>query len=143
MPAAVRVDPYKNFNFKVEIAGITLAGFSEVSGLESEVDLIEYREGGDGTIRKLPGLPKFGNITLKRGVTDSLELYQWHKKILQGVMDRRDGVIILLDDAKKPVTRWKFANAFPFKYEGPTLNAKGNDVAIETLVLCCEGLERE
>ncbi len=143
MPGAVRVDPYKNFNFKVEITGITLAGFSEVSGLDSEVDVIDYREGGDGTIRKLPGLAKFGNITLKRGVTDSLELYQWHKKILQGVMDRRDGVITLLDDAKKPVTRWKFSNAFPFKYEGPTLSAKGNEVAIETLVLCCEGLERE
>lgn len=143
MPAAVRVDPYKNFNFKVEITGITLAGFSEVSGLDSEVNTIDYREGGDATIRKLPGLAKFGNITLKRGVTDSLELYQWHRKIVQGVMDRRDGVIILLDDAKKPVTRWKFSNAFPFKYEGPTLNAKGNDVAIETLVLCCEGLERE
>ena len=143
MPAAVRVDPYKNFNFKVEIAGVTSAGFYEVNGLESEVAVIEYREGGDFATRKLPGLAKFGNITLKRGVTDSLELYQWHKKILQGVMDRRDGVITLLDDAKKPVRRWKFSNAFPFKYEGPALNATSSDVAIETLVLCCEGLDLE
>ncbi|MEP6636616.1 MAG: phage tail protein [Acidobacteriota bacterium] len=143
MPPAARVDPYKNFNFKVEIVGIPIAGFSEVSGLDSEVDVIEYREGGDAIVRKLPGLAKVGNITLKRGVTDSLELYQWHRSIVRGQIDRRDGAIILLDDAKKPVTRWKFFGAFPQKYEGPYLNAKGNDVAIETLVLCCEGLERE
>ncbi len=143
MPAAARVDPYKNFNFKVEIAGMKSANFSECTGLDSEVEIIEYREGGDDMVRKLPGLAKFGNITLKRGVTDSLEMYQWHRNLLRGQLDRRDGAVILLDDAKKPVTRWNFFNAFPQKYEGPDLNALGNEVAVETFVLCCERIERE
>lgn len=139
---AARVDPYKNFNFTVSIDGIT-AGFSECSGLDSEVNVIEYREGGDNRVRKLVGLSKFGNLVLKRGVTESLELYQWHLAILQGQNDRRDGSIILLDDERKPVARWNFKNAFPCKYHGPRLNAKGNEVAIETLELACEYLERE
>ena len=137
-----RKDPYKNFNFTVSIDGITVS-FSECSGLESEVNVIEYREGGDDVVRKLTGLRKFTNIMLKRGVTDSLELYNWHRAILQGQNDRRDGSIILLDDERKPVARWNFKNAFPCKYTGPTLNAKGNEVAIETFELCCEYMERE
>jgi phage tail-like protein len=139
---AARVDPYKNFNFTVSINGIT-AGFSECSGLDSEVNVIEYREGGDNRVRKLAGLAKFGNVVLKRGVTESLDLYQWHRNILQGQNDRRDGSIVLLDDERKPVARWNFKNAFPCKYQGPSLNAKGNEVAIETLELACEYLERE
>ena len=139
---AARVDPYKNFNFTVSINGIT-AGFSECSGLDSEVNVIEYREGGDNRVRKLAGRAKFGNVVLKRGVTESLDLYQWHRNILQGQNDRRDGSIVLLDDERKPVARWNFKNAFPCKYQGPSMNAKGNEVAIETLELACEYLERE
>lgn len=143
MPANTRNDPYKNFNFLVEIDGITVAGFSEVTGLSSEVDIIEYREGGDHIVRKLPGLRKYGNITLKRGITQDAQLWNWHKKILDGVVDRRNGVITLLDDARVPQVRWTFFDAFPQKYEGPALRAKGNEVAIETLTLCCERIERE
>ncbi len=135
-------EPYKNFNFLVEIAGLTEAGFAECSGLESSVGVIEYREGGDHIVRKLPGLRKLGNITLKRGVTKSHELQDWHKNILNGQADRRNGSIILLDDARQEVVRWNFYNAFPAKWEGPNLNAKGNEVAIESLELCVEGLER-
>lgn len=136
------VEPFKNCNFLVEIGGFTEAGFSECSGLESSVGVIEYREGGDHAVRKLPGLRKFGNITLKRGVTKSRELHDWHKNILDGQNDRRNGSIILLDDARQEVVRWNFFNAFPARWVGPNLNAKGNDVAIETLELCCESLER-
>jgi phage tail-like protein len=143
MPAANRNDPYKNYNFLVEIDGATVAGFSECTGISSEVDIIEYREGGDFRTRKLPGLAKFGDITLKRGVTQSLELYNWHRDVLRGQVDRKTGVIILLDDTRAPVARWVFRDAFPKKYEGPRLNAKGSDVAIETLVICCESMERE
>ena len=143
MPAGARNDPYKNCNFLVEIEGITVAGFSECTGISSEVDVIEYREGGDFRVRKLPGIAKFGNVTLKRGVTKSLELYNWHRAVLQGQTDRKTGVIILLDDARAQVARWVFREAFPQKYEGPRLNAKGAEVAIETLVICCESLERE
>ena len=141
MPA--RVDPYGNFNFRVEIDGVSFAGFAECTGLSSSVDVIEYREGGDQTIRKLPGLRKFSDITLKRGITGSNELQSWHANVLNGIPDRRNGAVILLDDAMQPVVRWKFFNAFPRKWEGPDLNAKGNDVAIETLTLSCERLERE
>jgi phage tail-like protein len=142
MPATRR-DPCKNYNFLVEIDGVTAAGFSECTGLSSEVEIIEYREGGDDLVRKLPGLKKFGNITLKRGVTDSLDIYTWHRDVLNGQTVRRNGVITLLDDVRQTVARWHFRDGFPQKYEGPRLNAKSNDVAIETLVICCEYLERE
>jgi len=138
-----RTDPYKNFKFRVEIDGITIAGFSEVSGLESEVTCIEYREGVDHIVRKLPGLHKVGDITLKRGVTQSTELYDWHKNVVNGVADRRNGVIVLLADDGTDVVRWRFIDGFPRKYEGPRFDAKGNDVAIETLVICHEGLLRD
>ena len=139
-----RNDPFKNFNFLVEIDGITQAGFSECTGLLLEVDVIEYREGGEmSAVRKLPGRAKVGDITLKRGITTSKELHEWVDSIRNGVANRKNGAIVLLDDARKPVVRWKFVNAFPRKWEGPNLDAKGNDVAIETLTLCCEGLERD
>ena len=144
MANAARNDPYKNFNFVVEIDGIAAAGFSECSGLRMEVDVIKYREGADKTsIRKLPGLAKVGDITLKRGITASKDLQDWFESVRNGVAARRNGAIVLLDDERKPVVRWTFANAFPRKWEGPNLDAKGNDVAIETLTICCESLERE
>lgn len=139
---APRNDPYKTFKFRVEIDGMTIAGFSECTGLESEVTCIEYREGGDFTARKLPGLRKVGDITLKRGVTKSTELWDWHKHVCDGAADRRNGAIILLDDDGSDPVRWVFSEGFPRKYEGPNLNAKNNEVAIEALVICCEGIER-
>jgi phage tail-like protein len=140
--AGSSVDPYKNFNFRVEIDGIAEAGFSDCTGLESEVSVIEYRQGGDPFTRKLVGRPRFGNITLKRGVTKSSELQDWHKKILEGLNDRRNVVIILLDDERSEVVRWIAFNAFPRKWEGPQLHANGNEVAIESLELCCDRIER-
>jgi phage tail-like protein len=137
-----RVDPYKNFRFLVEIEGITQAGFSECSGFGSEVEVIEYREGGEPTsVRKLPGRVRYPNITLKWGVTDSRELYDWHRAVLQGQIQRKRGAIVLLDDSGAPKVRWVFSNAWPSKWDGPDLCAKGNDVAIETLVITCEGIE--
>ena len=145
MANPTRKDPYKNFNFLVEIDGITQAGFSECSGLRLEIDVIEYREGGEpsSVVRKLPGRAKVGDITLKRGVTGSNQLQAWIESTAQGIVNRKNGVIILLDDERKPVVRWKFFNAFPRKWEGPVFDAKGTDVAIETLTLCCERLERD
>jgi phage tail-like protein len=141
MPAAT-ADPYRNFNFLVEIDGIS-ASFSECSGLETEVSVIEYREAGDHTTRKIPGMQKVGDITLKRGVTNSRELQDWHRNVLNGQPDRRNGVVSLLDETGQKKVAWKIFNVFPIKWEGPSLNAKGNEIAIETLVLCCERLERE
>ena len=99
-----RVDPYRNFQFLVQIDGFSQAGFSECSGLASEIAVIEYREGGEPTsVRKLPGRVSFHDITLKRGVTNSREFYDWHLAGLQGQVDRRNVAIILLDEA---ATRW-------------------------------------
>jgi phage tail-like protein len=141
MPAPQQNDPYKAFNFLVEIDGIAHAVFSEVTGLESETAVIEYRAGGENVVRKLPGLTKFGNITLKRGITQDAELWNWRKSIVDGNIDRRNGSIVLLDDNRSPVVRWNFHNGWICKWEGPALSAKSNEVAIETMEIAHEGLE--
>lgn len=138
-----RVDPYKNFCFLVEIDGIVQGGFSECTGFGSEVEAIEYREGGDPiTVRKLPGKAKYPDITLKWGVTDSRDLYDWHKKALDGKIERKNGSIVLQNEVGEEKGRWNFFEAWPSKYDAPDFNAKGNDVAIDALTLSCEKLER-
>ena len=138
-----RDDPYKAFNFRVEIEGIARAAFSEVGGLESETVVIEYRVGGEPrTVRKLPGLTKYANIVLRRGITQDPELWNWRQSVVQGKVDRRNGSIILLDDDGTEVVRWNFFNGWIAKWEGPALNAKGNEVAIETVEIAHEGLDR-
>jgi phage tail-like protein len=139
-----RVDPYKNFRFLVELDGITQASFSECSGFGSNVEVIEYREGGEqATVRKLPGRATYPDIMLKWGVTDPRELYDWHKAVLQGQIQRKNGSIVLLDDSGNERVRWNFFNAWPSKWDGPDFNAIGSgEVAIETLTITCEGLVR-
>ena len=141
---AARNDPFAAFNFLVEIVGIAKASFSEVSGLAVEVTPIEYREGGENslTVRKLPGLAKYPNIVLKRGFTADLSLWKWIKSVLDGNVQRAAVTITLLNDQRQPVVKWNVREAWPCKYEGPDLNAKANEVAIETLEICHEGLER-
>jgi phage tail-like protein len=138
-----RNDPYKAFNFLVEIEGVARAAFSEVNGLESETAVIEYRSGAENVMRKLPGRTRFKNIVLRRGVTQDRELWDWRQSIVEGNPDRRNGSIILLDDQRTEVVRWNFRNGWPCKWEGPALNAKANEVAIETLEIAHEGLERD
>ena len=141
--AMARKDPYKDFRFQVEIDGIPSSRFLECTGIGSEVAVIEYREGGDPTaVHKLPGRASYSDITLKRGITESHDLYDWHHALLSGTNDRRSGRITLLDDEGAEVVRWAFSEAWPRKYEGPSLNAMGNEVAIETFVLTCESIER-
>ena len=139
-----RHDPLANFRFRVEIDGLAVAFFSEVTLGASYVDVIQYREGGDNTIRKLVGLAHYGNVTLKRGVTQSLDLYQWFRQVVSGQIAnaRRNVVVILTDEALNDVARFVIHNAWPVKIEAPTLNAKGNEVAIESLELTNEGIER-
>ena len=142
MPPAQRHDPYKAFNFRVEIDGIARAAFSEVGGLESETAVIEYRVGGEpSTVRKLPGLTKYANIVLRRGITQDPELWNWRQTVVQGKVDRRNGSIVLLDDDRTEVLRWNFFQGWIAKWEGPALNAKANEVAIETIEIAHEGLE--
>lgn len=145
MPTGQRVDPYGNFNFLVEIDGITRAAFQEASGFDSTIDVVEHREGGENTTpRKLPGLTKYSNITLKWGLTDDRELYDWHRQWVLGdpSAQRKSGSIILLDRQGNEKSRWNFVNAWPTKWDGPDFNAEGNDVAVETLELAHEGIER-
>ena len=138
-----RVDPYGNFNFLIEIDGISRAAFHEASGFDSTIDVIEHREGGDNlTPRKLPGMTKYSNIVLKWGITDDAQLYQWHLDAVKGKIARKNGSIVLLDRQGQEKLRWNFVGAWPSKWKGPDFTAEGNDVAIETLELAHEGCER-
>lgn len=140
---ADRNDPLRNFRFRLEIGGIEQAGFSEVSGFDVTVDPIDYREGTDPThVRKLTGLTKYGNVTLKWGVTDSTELYDWHRDVVEGQIERQNVAIVMRNEAGDEAARWEIVEAWPTKYDPTDLNAKGNDVAIETLELCNEGVTR-
>ncbi len=144
MPTGDRRDPYAGFNFLVEIDGITMAAFSECSGLSTDTDPIEYRNGSeDNTVRKIPGLKKFANISLKRGMTQDLELWKWRKTVLDGVTERKSGSIVLLNEARKPVLRWNFREGWPTKWEGPSMNATENNITIETVEIAHEGVELE
>ncbi|MDX2291661.1 MULTISPECIES: phage tail protein [Streptomyces] len=136
-------DPYVNFNFLVELDSITRGSFHEVSGMESSVEVIEHREGGwNTTPRKFPGQTKHGNLVLKWGMVTDTELYDWHREVVQGKVNRRNGSVILLDHTGAEVARWDFVRAWPTKYTAPGLNAESSDIAIETLELVHEGLER-
>lgn len=143
---ADRKDPYRNSRFKLEIDGIIQAGFSEVTVPDTSTDVVEYREGVDEPhLRKLPGLNKFSNITLKYGTTDSsMELFNWRKLVMQGKMKeaRRNIAVILMNEEGAPAGRWEFENAWPSKYDPADLNAKGNDVAIESMEIVHEGMKR-
>jgi len=144
MPDGKRNDPYGQFNFIVEIDGVVQGGFSEASGLGTDTNVIEYREGNEiTTTRKLPGLMKYNNIVLKRGWTSNKALWEWRKKVLDGETERQSGSIVLLDEARNPALRWNFREGWPSKWEGPALNAKTSEVAIETLEIAHEGIELE
>ena len=132
-------DPYRSFNFLVEIDGITEAGFRECSGLDSSTDPVDYREGSDPNhVRKLTGLNKYMPITLKRGITDSDSLWKWRQTVLDGKTERRNVSIVLLNEAREEKWRWNLRNAWPSKWTGPTFNATSNEVAIETLEMVHE-----
>ena len=147
MPPIFRADPYSAFSFEVVVNGISDDGkavkgsFMEVTGLGVEVVPIEYRNGSeDITVRKIPGLKKFTNLILKRGITGDLTFWNWLVQTMNGQVQRANGSIILLDENRQEVMRWNFKRGWPCKWTGPALNAKGNDIAIETLEICHEGL---
>ena len=139
-----RIDHLRTFNFLVELDGIAQASFSECSGLETTTEVIDYCEGGDNTtVRKLPGKTTYSDITMKAGMTDSKELWTWRQQVIEGKFQRKNGSIVVFDLANKTeVARWNFVSAWSTKWDGGSFNAKGNEVAIETLVLAHEGLTR-
>ena len=140
-----RNDPLRNFRFRLEIDQITQGYFSEVAIGETTTEAIDYRVGSDPThVRKLPGLTKYANITLKWGVTDSMELYDWHKKILAGDIgnQRRAVKIVVVGEDGTDKASFLVSEAWPTKYDPSDLNGKGNEVFIELLELVNEGIER-
>jgi phage tail-like protein len=137
-----RRDPFANFNFLVKIDGITFAGFHECTGYSSTIELIEHREGGAPNPVKLPGLNRYGNVVLRRGMTLDRELYDWHRAALNGEIDRRSGSIVVLDRRGQEQARFNFFEAWPQRMTGPALNSEGTDVAIEEFELAVERLER-
>jgi phage tail-like protein len=135
--------PLPVFHFTVQWGG-TRIGFSEVSGLTQENQAIEYRDGSfpEYSSIKMPGLRKFSNVTLKRGIVKAdNEFFRWLSTIQLNKVERRDVIVALLDESHAPVMVWKLQNAFPVKVEGPGLKASGNEVAIESIELAHEGLE--
>ncbi|KQC04780.1 MAG: phage tail protein [Methanoculleus sp. SDB] len=145
MPTGSRKDPYRQYRFRVEIDGITQAGFSEVTFGDSTTEAVEYREGNElPVVRKLTGLTKFANITLKWGITDSMDIYNWRQQIIDtGAEKARKNIsIILIDEAGKDKARWDIHSAWPIKYDPPDFSAKGSEVAIEALEIVHEGFKR-
>jgi phage tail-like protein len=141
--AGERKDPYRKFRYRVEVEGITQAGFNEVSGFDASVDVVEYREGNEViTPRKLPGLAKYGNITLKWGVTDSLDMYNWMQDTIQGKVTRKTVTIIAINEAGGDVATWKVIEAWPSKYTAPDFNGTASEVGIELLEMAHEGMTR-
>ncbi|HVF50280.1 MAG TPA: phage tail protein [Pyrinomonadaceae bacterium] len=137
------IDPFATFNYRVEIDGITIAGFSEVTGLNTETNVIDYREGTEEIHpRKLPGLNKFGNITLKKGISPDMQMYNWRKTVVDGDIERKNMSIILHNEKHDEVVRWNIINAWPSKYTAPDLKASANEVGIESVEIVHEGLER-
>lgn len=143
-----RIDPLRNFRYRLEIDSIATAGFSKVTIAESLIDAVEYREGTDAPhVRKLSGLTKYGNIALEVGMTNganSLELFKWHSDVSAGqVMQKRKKVVIaVLDEAGVDAARFVVTDAWPVKYKPGDLVGKGNEVMIELLELVNEGIER-
>lgn len=144
MATGERNDPFRGYNFLIEIDGIARAGFREASGLDSAQDPIEYREGNDKalTVHKLPGLVKYSNITLKWGITNDADIWDWRTKAVDGKIERKNGSVVLLDDTGEEKARWNFRDGWPTKWTGPSFNATGNEVAIETLEIAHEGVEK-
>jgi phage tail-like protein len=144
MATGDRVDPYMQYNFLVEIDGVARAGFTEVGGLTTEQEIIEYREGSDPPfMKKIPGLQKYTPATLKRGWTQDEDFWLWRKTTLDGQTERRAGSIVLLDEGRSPVLRWNFTEGWISKWEGPALNSTTNEAAIESIEICYEQLVME
>jgi phage tail-like protein len=142
MPEAV--DPYRNYNFKLEIQGVTQGHFTECTNIGVRIQAIAYREGGlQQVVRRLPGRVEYADVTLRYGLTPSIELWQWFMTAVQGKVERKNVSIILLNaDGVTEVMRWNLVNVWPREWRGAPLDALAQEVAIESLTLVFETLER-
>ncbi len=145
MPTGVRTDPYRGYRFRVEVDGLQTAAFQELTVPSNETKPLDYREGTDPThLRKLSGMTSYGNLTLKKGLSDSMELYNWYNLVLEkGASAARKSIsLVLLDDEGKDSVRWNIVEAWPTKYETSGLNAQGEEVMVETMEIVHEGITR-
>ena len=142
MPNRRDFDHIGNFNFKVEVEGVTTGAFRNVEGLDSETEIVEYQDGDDLILRKRPGRTKYSNVTLKRGYINNTELWEWRKAVIEGKVQRKSGSIILCADDGGEIMRYNFFEGWPTKWKGFTLDGKGTDVNVEELELAVEKLER-
>jgi phage tail-like protein len=138
-----RIDPYRNFNFTVELDGINSSSFSEVVFPASTAGVIEYREGADRVTssRKLPGRVHYGNVVLRRGIAQNNDLWDWWNLVREGQLQRKNGSIVLLDMDGTEVRRWNFFAAWPCRYDISPLAGRGEETVIETLELAIESFE--
>ncbi len=144
------MDPIRNFRFILDVDGLGVAEFTDASGVNATTDVIEYRTGQDKTLKKYPGLTKYGNITLKTGTTENMELFNWFQMVVDGEfgsateLEKKSGTIFATDYATgEPIAEWEFQQAWPVKYTAPDFTAKGNDIAVESLELACESIIRK
>jgi len=127
----------------VEIEGLLVGGFTEVSGLESQVDLEPYREGGvNNFVHELPGSVNHAHLVLRHGLTAVSTLWNWYDNTVRGIVQRRNGTIMVLDRRQIPVMWWNFRNALPVRWSGPTFDAGNDQVGVESLELAHEGLTK-
>lgn len=136
-----RLDPYHGYNFAIEIEGLLVGGFSHVTGLAAEVEVDSYREGGvNDHVHRFPRTTQYPNLVLSHGLTDLSTMWNWHYNVTRGVVERRNGTIMLLDGRGLPAMYWNFRNAFPVKWSGPEFDAGSNEVAVESIELVHDGL---
>ena len=136
-------DPYLNFRFLLEIEGLIRGGFSDVSGLQAETETEDYQEGGvNSFVHKLLKGTKYPNLILKRGITNSDVLWEWHQDIVKGKIEPKNIFIIILDYEGQETLQWEFKEAYPVKWTGPEFKADGNNVGIETLELVHSGIQK-
>lgn len=140
-PTPTVQEAHASCRFYVMIQNVAQAVFTEVTGLQIETEIFEYAEGGNNRfIHRVPGRTKISNVTLKRGIVGSNELFKWYIKTIQGTADRRNLSVIMYSAAGEELMRWDFVRAYPVKWVGPQFNASGNATAIETLEIAHEGL---
>lgn len=141
-------DPLVGFRYAIEVQGVITGYFTECSGIGSEHEVIEHKvvdEKGREHVQKIPGRLKWESITLRRGITDNMDIWDWREQVVQGKVDeaRHNGSIVMFDQALNETARWNFENAWPVRVSGPTIKSDSNEFGIEELVITHEGLYRE
>lgn len=137
------VEPYRGFNFKLEVQGLTEGHFVECDGLGVKVHVISYREGGNQVTHRIPGPVEYSGVTLRYGLTKSTELWDWLQTVVRGDTQRKNVSVVMLEpDGIAEALRWNLIDAWPAQWQGASLDASGRELAIESMTLVFEGLER-